>query len=421
MVQKEGQPGSNIVEGLNLLGSNQSVVRDHNERLILTLLRGAGPKPKAEAARLLGLSPQTASVIMRSLEKRQLIERCAPVRGKVGQPSIPMKLAKNGALFFGLKIGRRSADLVVCDFLGQIIAQVRSTYKYPTPEGAVRFATKGVEHLTEQLPTKQRQRIAGLGIAFPSYLWEWSDIIDAPTESMSNWQEREISQEIGTCLDVPVYCQNDASCACGAELVFGTRDRPASFLHFFVGYFVGGGIVLDNRLVAGPTGNAGALGSMPIPVQGNKTRQLVEVASLASLENMVQKRGGDFSAIWERPSAWSLDRKTTQEWLKQAAEGLAHAIVSACSVFDFELVVVDGWLPREIRRELVDLIEQSIATFNLTGLVRPTVREGSVGPDARSIGAATLPLSARFLISQGTFPTGGDNLLWVDRFKSQNN
>ncbi|MEP5091555.1 MAG: hypothetical protein ABJR23_19200, partial [Paracoccaceae bacterium] len=105
--------------------------------------------------------------------------------------------------------------------------------------------------------------------------------------------------------------------------------------------------------------------------------------------------------------------------LKEAAAGLAHAIVSACSVFDFELVVVDGWLPEEVRRELVDLIEQRVATFNLTGLVRPVIREGCVGPDARSIGAAALPLSARFLISQGTLPTGGENLLSVERFKSQ--
>ena len=419
MIQNEGQTGSNTVEGLNLLGSNQSVVRDHNERLILTLLRSTGPKPKAEVARLIGLSPQTASVIMRSLEKRHLIERCAPVRGKVGQPSVPMRLAKDGALFFGLKIGRRSADLVVCDFLGQIIAQERSTYNYPTPDGAVRFATKGVAHLTEQLPNKQQRRIAGLGIAFPSYLWEWTEIIGAPSESMSKWQDRDIGQEIETFLDVPVYSQNDASCACGAELVFGARDRPASFLHFFIGYFIGGGIVLDNRLVTGPTGNAGALGPMPIPGQGNQLRQLVEVASLASLETMVQKSGGDFGAIWERPSDWSFDQKTTRKWLSEAAEGIAHAIVSACSVFDFELVVIDGWLPQEVRRALVELIERSIATQNLTGLVRPVVREGSVGPDARSIGAAALPLSARFLISQGTFPTGGDNLPSVERFKSQ--
>ena len=73
------------------------------------LRAGSGAAAKsAEVARLVGVSTQTASVIMRSLEKRGLIERCAPVRGKVGQPSVPMQLARDGALFFGLKVGRRT-------------------------------------------------------------------------------------------------------------------------------------------------------------------------------------------------------------------------------------------------------------------------------------------------------------------------
>lgn len=421
MAQNEKRSGSNATEGLVFHGSNQSVVRDHNERLILTLLRSAGPKPKAEVARLIGLSPQTASVIMRNLEERGLIERCAPVRGKVGQPSIPMKLAKDGALFFGVKIGRRSADLVVCDFLGEIIAQLHSTYSFPTPDSAVEFVVNGVEQLTKQLPKKQQQRIAGLGIAFPSYLWEWGNIIGVPSKSMSDWQDHDICREIDARLSFPVYCENDASCACGAELVFGTQERAASFLHIFVGYFVGGGIVLDNKLISGASGNAGALGPMPVPAHGSKKQQLVEVASLVSLENIVQKSGGDYNAIWERPSAWNFDQRTTQKWLEQAAEALAHAIVSACSVFDFELVLVDGWLPPEVRRALVDLIDKDISGFNLTGLVRPIVREGSVGPDARSIGAATLPLADQFLISQGAIPTVGDNLMPVERFKSHTN
>ena len=57
-------------------------MREHNERLVLTLIRQLGPLAKAEIARLSGLSAQTVSVIMRALEA-------------------------DGAYFFGLKIGRR--------------------------------------------------------------------------------------------------------------------------------------------------------------------------------------------------------------------------------------------------------------------------------------------------------------------------
>src|SRR6185312_12448109 len=98
-------------------GTNQSGMRDYNERLVLTLVRQHGSLAKTEIARVTGLSAQTISVIMRGLEEDGLLVRGAPVRGKVGQPSIPMSLNPDGAFFLGLKLGRRSADLVLIDFL----------------------------------------------------------------------------------------------------------------------------------------------------------------------------------------------------------------------------------------------------------------------------------------------------------------
>src|SRR6218665_3234242 len=71
-------------------GANQVRVRAYNERLVLSLVRRHGSQSKAEIARRTGLSAQTVSVIMRSLEKDGLLIRGAPVRGRVGQPSIPL-------------------------------------------------------------------------------------------------------------------------------------------------------------------------------------------------------------------------------------------------------------------------------------------------------------------------------------------
>ena len=79
-----------------------------NERLVLSLLRRRGALARAEIARVTGLSAQTVSVITRKLEDEGLLLRQQPVRGKVGQPSVPMSLNPDGALFFGLKVGRRS-------------------------------------------------------------------------------------------------------------------------------------------------------------------------------------------------------------------------------------------------------------------------------------------------------------------------
>ena len=49
-------------------GTNQIGVRLYNERLVLSLIRRHGELPKADIARLTGLSPQTISIIMNQLD-----------------------------------------------------------------------------------------------------------------------------------------------------------------------------------------------------------------------------------------------------------------------------------------------------------------------------------------------------------------
>ncbi|MEM9524245.1 MAG: winged helix-turn-helix domain-containing protein, partial [Pseudomonadota bacterium] len=82
-------------------GVNQSGVRAHNERLLLSMIQRNGEMPGSDLARRAGLSPQTVSVILRSLERDGLLVRKAPQRGRVGKPSTPMTLAADGVFSVG--------------------------------------------------------------------------------------------------------------------------------------------------------------------------------------------------------------------------------------------------------------------------------------------------------------------------------
>ena len=126
-------------------GSNQTRVRDWNERLVLTLLRGQGALSKAEIARQTGLSAQTVSVIMRALEADGMLERGEPVRGKVGQPSVPMSLVAEGAFFLGLKIGRRSSEMVLVDFHGALRGRRLRRHDWPMPDEAIAFVEARID------------------------------------------------------------------------------------------------------------------------------------------------------------------------------------------------------------------------------------------------------------------------------------
>ncbi len=384
-------------------GSNQSGMRAHNERLVLTLIRQMGPLAKSEIARLTGLSAQTVSVIMRSLEAEGLLEKGEPVRGKVGQPSVPMGLAAEGAFFLGLKVGRRSLDLVLTDFLGQIRGRVHLNHRFPEPNSVVRFANDSIAQLVEQLPEAHRQKVAGLGIAIPFQLWDWAEPLGVSQSAMDVWRKRDIRAEIAEDWDFAVFLQNDASAACGAELVFGDKDKPRDFLYFFIGFFVGGGVVLNNNLFTGQTGNAGALGSIPINRDGPNVQQLVDVASLASLERQTVEAGGNGDMIWNNPKSWTVPLDILDEWVKLASESLAFAIASSVSLIDFECIIIDGWMPEDVRAQVVCATRAALDKIDIAGITPPKLRAGTIGSDARALGAASLPLSERFLVDRSSF------------------
>jgi predicted NBD/HSP70 family sugar kinase len=379
-------------------GTNQSGMRDNNERLVLSLVRFHASLSKTEIARMTGLSAQTVSVIMRELEADGLLLRGEKVRGRIGQPSVPMSLNPDGAFFLGLKVGRRSAELVLLDFLGRQRAMLHSAYAYPTPSATIEFASDGIQRLCAGLSPQQKSRIAGLGIAIPFQLWNWEDASGAPKGAMDAWKTVDIRAEVAARCPFDVYLQNDATSACGAELIFGNEAAFRDFLYFYVGAFIGGGVVLDRRLYAGSSGNAGAIGPMPVPGPQGTMRQLIDVASITVLEAALKAKGEDTDRLWVLPEEWWDIGEELDRWIDHAAAGLAHAILAASSIIDFEAAIIDGWMPLDVRARMVEAVRSKLARLDSEGLALPAVREGSVGHHARAIGGASLPLSDRFLI-----------------------
>jgi len=369
--------------------------RAASARRVLTLLRRAGPLPKAELARRSGLSAQAVSVIMRGLEEEGLIVRGDPMRGRIGQPSVPMRLDPDGALFLGLKIGRRSAEMALVDFLGRVRARDSRVHAYPEPDAMHDFALRAMEALLAPLAPGTRARVAGLGIAIPFRLWEWVAALGLPPGAMDGWQHRDIRAELAARCEFPVYLQNDATAACGAEMIFGAAPAPNDFLYVYVGFFVGGGVVQGGVLQTGATGSAAQLGPMPVP--GAPGRQLVDVASLAGLEARLGPGTPAAEAIWHHPEGWRIPSGALAAWRAEAAAGLAHAIVSAAAVVEIAEVRIDGWMPRDLAADLVAETRAAMGRLNTAGIAPLRLSVGSVGPDARVLGAAALPLAAGFM------------------------
>jgi len=390
-------------------GANQIRVRAYNERLVLSLVRLYGALSKADIARRSGLSAQTVSVIMRALEKEGLLSRGEPIRGRVGQPSIPMRLNPDAVYSFGVKIGRRSADLVLMDFVGNIRLQLHRIYAYPLPHEILSFVTNGIRELEGRLDERERSRIAGLGIAAPFELWNWADEVGAPEGAMEVWRDFDLQAEIAEQVAYQVFLQNDATSACGAELVFGIGPSYPDFVYFFIGSFIGGGIVLNSAIFSGKTGTAGAIGPLPVRGKNGETLQLLEIASIFVLENMLRERDIDPQPLWYSADDWVDFGEPMETWIQDTAKALAQAIVAAASIIDFSAAVIDGGFPDWVRRRIVYATIHEAEKLDLQGVVMPDIVEGLVGAQARAIGGASLPIFARYLTDQNVLFKEIDN------------
>jgi predicted NBD/HSP70 family sugar kinase len=385
----------------DLRGGDRSGLRQYNERVIMHVIRRAGGLPKAEIARMIGLSPQAVSVNVNRMLAEGLLVKTTRLKGKVGHPSTVIQLNREGAFAVGVSIGRRSLDILRMDLDGGISRRVRHTYKYPVPSFIFREIARGIDFVCEELNAAQRKRLKGIGIAAPSGLDGWAEELEAPPEKLAEWRNIDIAAQVSALTSLPVHFMNDVAAGTAAELALGSAVTADHCLYIYIGTFVGGGLILDGQLNTGTRSNACAIGSLPVSgihdmKDGRKPEQLIRRASLIFLERELETAGFDLEHLWDPKGPAPEAAAIYETWQTEAVETLAYAIGSAISIFDFPLVVIDGSLPGHEVARFVQRTDQALDRLNLTGLIRPRLAVGTLGTDASVIGAGLMPINANF-------------------------
>ena len=96
------------------------------------------------------------------------------------------------------------------------------------------------------------------------------------------------------------------------------------------------------------------------------------------------------------------------EWLTDCADALTFVIFSSLGVLDFEGIVIDGNLPRDLVQELVAKVQTQITELTPNGVFLPQVVMGNIGVDARAIGGAILPFYVNFSPDTSIMLTASD-------------
>lgn len=381
-------------------GSSQGGLRQYNERVVLQAIRLHGALPAAEIARATSLTAQTISLITKRLLDDGLLKKGEPQRGKVGQPSVPLSLDPEGAFSVGIKIGRRSMDVLLIDFGGAVRERSSLDYRFPDPDQLLPEIGKRLAALRRRLGPGRRDRVQGVGIAAPLAIGGWQQLLGFDAALAQRWQQLDLRREVQACSPWPVLMMKDTAAACVAELVAGRGRSVGSFVYVFVDTFIGGGLVLDSQLRGGASGNAGALGSLPLGPSGGAGAapppQLLSVASLLNLEQAWADAGLASDADSRGLALTPPWQPHTQRWLERAAIAIAQAITAAACLLDVEGVILDSSCSRDLRQALMAAVQDALPRYSWEGVARPALLEGSIGSDARALGGALLPLYANF-------------------------
>ncbi len=353
-------------------GLNQISVGSYNERLVLSLLLQSDGISRMEIGQKTGLSAQTVSVIVRSLEQEGLVSRGEARRGRVGPPTIPLSLNAEGAYSVGVSIGYRSTDVVLIDFIGEMRFK-KSLLHIGLNLSEIRSqCIETVRAAISSLPVKSQNRVAGIGLALPEDINSWNMSRGDSSQRIDN-----LHHELENLLDLSVFVQNDITAAASGESMFGVAKSESDYLFFYLGANLHGRLILNHQIH-----------------KGNDTisSATYEVGML-SLEKKLAERNAEFNSdnLWANSADWSwIDDQIFDCWRQECRDTLKNSVQSLAQFVDVKTVVLSSFCPRPVCESICQGLDNEL--FGITAL------PGELQHAPKAIGAASLPYISRFMV-----------------------
>ena len=145
------------------------------------------------------------------------------------------------------------------------------------------------------------------------------------------WRDFPLRARLADALQLPTFVDNDAKALARGEGWRGAAAGERNFIAMVVSTGVGGGIVLDGRLLDGALGNAGHIGHVIVEPQGRQCA----CGARGCLE--AEASGPSIEAITGRPPA-----EASPETVARTGTLVGRAIASVANLLDLGLAVVAG-------------------------------------------------------------------------------
>lgn len=218
--------------------------------------------------------------------------------------------------------------------------------------------------------------VVGVGSAGPVE----RDIETISPLNISAWRRFPLRERLRDLVGVPVFGDLDAKALALAEGWLGAARGHSNFIAMVVSTGVGGGIILEGRLLDGATGNAGHIGHVNVVPDGRRCA----CGARGCLE--AEASGRAIEAITGRPPT-----EPSYEIMQRTGHLVGRAVASVCNLLDLDLAVVGGSVALGFgatffRSAQQTLEEQATLSFSRGARIVPA-RLGDGGP---LIGAAAV-------------------------------
>lgn len=230
------------------------------------------------------------------------------------------------------------------------------------------------------------------------------------TNNFKNFNNVPVRTEIQKYIDLPVYLENDANCAALGESVAGAGKGYKDCVAITLGTGVGGGIVLDGKIVAGSFHGGAEIGHMVISVGGEQctcgrkgcleayasATALIRQARIAAAKyptcEINKLVNGDLSKMNAKipfdaaQSGDAVGIEVIDNYISYLAAGIGNCI----NIFEPQVLVIGGGVCAQKDNLLIPLIEKIQNEVYGNKALKTKIRIADLGNDAGIIGAAML-------------------------------
>ena len=248
----------------------------------------------------------------------------------------------------GIDLGGTKIEIAVLDATGAIVLRRRA----PTPAGDYAATLDVIKALVSSAESGVGSR-ASVGIAMPGALSLATGLVKNSNSTCLNG--RPFLQDVQAVLGREVRVQNDANCFTLSEAVDGAGQGASVVFGVILGTGVGGGIVVDGKVLAGANAIAGEWGHNPLPLVGAEGEPLpacycgrrgcVEAylsgPAMAADHEQVAGERLDAATIARRAASGAATCAAT---LDRHARRLARALASVVNILDPDVIVLGGGL-----------------------------------------------------------------------------